>query len=259
MSPDTGEVHLTDDGDVWWLELSNPGRHNALTWRMYDRLEEICAATHAAPGLRVLVVRGGGGSFAAGTDIAQFTEFTGADGLAYERRMDEVLRSLLAVRVPVVGVVEGPAVGAGLAIAACCDVLLASEDARFGVPVARTLGNMVATVAMHRLRIRLGAARTTAMFLTARLLRAADAATAGFVHTVCAPEDLEHSVGALVERLRSNAPLTLAAAKEIERRLDGLDTLPAHEDVLARCYGSDDFQEGVAAFLDRRIPEWKGR
>src|SRR5690606_42128449 len=75
MSPDTGEVHLADDGDVWWLELSNPGRHNALTWRMYDRLEEICAATHAAPGLRVLVVRGGGGSFAAGTDIAQFTEF----------------------------------------------------------------------------------------------------------------------------------------------------------------------------------------
>lgn len=259
MTENVGQVLRHDDGDVWYLGLSNPRRRNAMTWTMYEQLQYWCETANRAPQLRALVLRGADGTFAAGTDIGQFAQFgTAEDGVAYERRIHEVLRSLLSVRVPVLGVVEGPAVGGGLAIAACCDVLVAAEDARFGIPIARTLGNIIAPAGMRRLRDRLGTGRTMAMLLTARLLDAAEAATAGFVHEVAAPDALEEMVTSVVSRLRQGAPLTLAGLKEIERRLEALDQLDPSEDVLARCYGSDDFREGVTAFLDGRTPEWTG-
>ncbi|GAA1396280.1 enoyl-CoA hydratase [Pseudonocardia kongjuensis] len=248
------------DGSVLWVELSHPGRRNALTWRMYDELQRLSTAANDDPDLRVVVVRGAGGSFAAGTDIGQFADFRdGDDGIAYERRIGAVIDALLAVRVPVVGVVEGPAIGGGLAIAASCDVLVATEDARFGVPIARTLGNVITPATVHRLRDRLGAGRTTAMLLTATLLSAADAAAAGFVHAVVTADELEEKVADVVGRIAAGAPLTLAALKELDRRVGGAAGLDPAEDLLARVYGSADFREGVTAFGERRSPQWRNR
>jgi crotonobetainyl-CoA:carnitine CoA-transferase CaiB-like acyl-CoA transferase/enoyl-CoA hydratase/carnithine racemase len=252
-----GEVRSRRDGPVLHVELANPARRNALTWEMYDELQKLCVAARTDPGLRVVVLRGAGEAFAAGTDIAQFTEFSrAADGLDYERRVGAVIEDLLAVPVPVLGVVDGPAVGGGLALAACCDVLVATDRAVFGAPIARTLGNCLAPAVVARLQRRLGVSRTMGMLLTARNIDAAEAAAAGFVHAVVPPDELDTAAAELTERLASGAPRTLAGFKEIDRRLGSVDV--DADDVLADCYGSADFREGVAAFVARRAPRWSG-
>jgi len=255
--PERGSVRSRRDGPILHVELANPARRNALTWEMYDDLQKLCVAARTDPGLRVVVLRGAGEAFAAGTDIAQFTEFDGAaDGLDYERRVGAVIEDLLAVPVPVLGVVDGPAVGGGLALAACCDVLVATDRAVFGAPIARTLGNCLAPAVVDRLQRRLGVARTMGMLLTARNIDAAEAAAAGFVHTVVPADELDAAAAELTKRLASGAPRTLAGLKEIDRRLAAVDV--DADDVLADCYGSADFREGVAAFVARRAPRWSG-
>jgi enoyl-CoA hydratase/carnithine racemase len=252
----TIEVHRSEG--TLRVVLTNPRRRNALTWHMYDRLLDVCDEVEADETLRVVVLRGAGDAFAAGTDIRQFVDFRGgADGVAYERRIARVLSRLLGLRVPLVGVVTGPAVGAGLALAAVCDVLVATPEATFGVPIARTLGNCIPAAVVARLQRRLGAAPTMAMLLTARSIPASDAATAGFVSAVVPGPDLDDEVRDLVRRITAAAPLTLAALKEIDRRLAAPDV--ADEDLLQRCYGSADFREGVSAFLEHRRPHWEGR
>lgn len=252
-----GRVTLEVTDGVAVVELSNPGKRNAFTWDMYDALEQACGRVDADTSVRVLVVRGAGGAFAAGTDIAQFTDFaTAADGLSYERRVARVLEALLAVRVPAVAVVQGPAVGAGLAVAACCDLVVATPESMFGVPVARTLGNCLPAAVVARLQQRLGAARTMSMLLTSTLLPATEAAVAGFVASVVDPADLEAEVVSITNRINRGAPLTLASLKEIDRRLAAGDT--DADDLLMRCYGSEDFREGVHAFLEHRRPDWRG-
>lgn len=256
---DIGRVLVDRDGAVLQAVLSNPARRNAITWPMYDRLLMLCDEVDADPSVRVVVLRGAGDAFAAGTDIRQFVEFgDGADGVAYEHRVAKVLTRLLGLRVPVLGVVSGPAVGAGLAIAAICDVLVATPDARFGVPIARTLGNCIPAAVVARLKDRLGASRTMAMLLTSRMLDATEARTAGFLHDVFPADQIESSVAALASRLAAAAPLTVSALKEIDRRLTA--GRPVHDDdLLALCYGSSDFREGIAAFLEHRKPHWEGR
>ncbi|GAA2720139.1 enoyl-CoA hydratase [Cellulomonas aerilata] len=253
-------VRVHRAGDVLHAVLSNPARRNAITWAMYDQLLAMCERVDADPTLRVVVIRGDGPAFAAGTDIRGFRDFTdGAQGVAYEHRVARVLSALLALRVPVVGVVSGPAVGAGLAVAATCDVLVATPDARFGVPVARTLGNCVPAAVVARLQHRLGVSRAMTLLLTARLLGAEEARESGFVHAVVAPDALEETVADLVSRLAGNAPLSVAAMKEMDRRLHAAALAVQADDLLERCYGSADFREGVAAFLEHRAPTWRGR
>jgi enoyl-CoA hydratase/carnithine racemase len=255
---DEGNVEVQRSEGTLRVVLTNPRRRNALTWHMYDRLLDVCDEVAADETLRVVVLRGAGDAFAAGTDIRQFVDFAGgADGVAYERRIARVLSRLLDLRVPLVGVVTGPAVGAGLALAAVCDILVATPEASFGVPIARTLGNCIPAAVVARLQRRLGAARTMAMLLTARPLPAADAAAAGFVSAVVPDPELDDEVRNLVRRIAAGAPLTLAALKEIDRRLAAPDV--ADEDLLERCYGSRDFREGVSAFLEHRKPHWEGR
>ena len=247
-------------GAALHLVLSNPARLNAMTWSMYDDLLAACDTVAVDDSVRVVVLCGAGQAFAAGTDIRQFRDFrTGADGVAYEHRIAGVLGRLLDIRVPVVAVVVGPAVGAGLAMAACCDVVVATPDARFGVPVARTLGNVVPAAVVARLQHRLGASRAMAMLLTSRLIGAEEARASGFVHSVVAADELDAHVAALVQRIEAGAPLTLAAMKEMDRRLHAAALAVQSDDLIERCYGSDDFREGVAAFLEHRTPTWEGR
>jgi crotonobetainyl-CoA:carnitine CoA-transferase CaiB-like acyl-CoA transferase/enoyl-CoA hydratase/carnithine racemase len=255
-----GTVEVRRDGPVLRVTLCNPTRRNAITWGMYDRLLEACQEADA-DGVRVVVIRGAGGAaFAAGTDIRQFAGFDGEAGVAYERRVGEVLDRLTTVRVPVVAVVEGPAVGAGLAIAAACDVVVATPDAVFGAPIARTLGNCLAPAVLARLQSRLGAARSMAMLLGSQLLSAVEAQRAGFVAEVVSREALDGHVENLLGRIAAAAPLTLAALKEIDRRLHAAAAASVDaDDLLHACYGSADFEEGRRAFLERRTPRWRGR
>jgi enoyl-CoA hydratase/carnithine racemase len=168
-----------------------------------------------------------------------------------------VLESLLRIRVPVVAVVDGPAVGAGLALAACADLVVATPDAVFGAPVARTLGNTLPPLVLARLFQRLGVGRTMGMALTARLLPATE--LDGFVTDVVERDQLDKHVDDVVQRICTNAPLTLSSLKEIERRVLRDGPAAAADDVLELVYGSRDFRAGVAGFLNHERVEWEGR
>lgn len=248
---DTYAAHLT---------LVNPERRNALTLRMYDQLERACREIDADPDIRLTVLRGAGGrAFAAGTDIREFRDFSGEDGVAYERRVGLAVDRLAGMRMPVVAAVEGPAVGAGSALASCCDVVVCTPDAVFGAPIGRTLGNCLAPAMISRLYAGLGRARTLRSLLAARLITAKEAYESGFVADIVAPADLDTCLAELTADIARCAPLTLAALKEADRRVLAASA-PGHaEDLYARVYGSRDFAEGVTAFLEKRKPEWEGR
>jgi enoyl-CoA hydratase len=258
---DAASVTLAVTDAVARVRISNPGKRNAFTWGMYDQLQAACTAIAADPDVRVAVLHGDPeGGFAAGTDIGQFAEFhTAADGIRYEERVAAVLGTVAAVSVPTIAMVQRDAVGAGLAVAAMCDIVVAEHGSRFGAPIARTLGNCLPIAVVDRLRSRLGVGRAMSMLLTARLIDAEDLTGTGFVTCVVPPEEIEEQVSRMAERLATSAPLTIRALKEMGRRLDASSDLPDAEDLLALCYGSDDFHEGAAAFIDRRRPEWSGR
>ena len=159
---------------------------------------------------------------------------------------------------PTVAVVEGWAVGGGLAIAAACDFRIATPETRFGVPIARTLGNCLSTANLARLVSALGAQRVRRMLMLAELLDTSELEACGFLSTVCPAEALDAAVAALCARLAALAPLTQRVSKEGLRRLVA-QNIPDDADLIRSCYGSADFREGVDAFVARRAPVWTGR
>jgi enoyl-CoA hydratase len=258
MSED--HIRLERDGPLARITLDRPEARNALTIPMYERLEAICHELAQTPDLRVVTLRGAGGkAFAAGTDIAHFQAFTsGADGIAYEERIDRCIGAIAGLPLPTLAIVEGYAVGGGLAIAAACDLRIATPDARFGVPIAKTLGNCLSASSHARLVAEFGVARTKRILLLSQMIGAEEALTAGFLVEVAAPEALEAKAAAIVESLATAAPITLAVTKEALERLAQVN-LPDIDDLVRRTYGSEDFREGVAAFMARRKPVWRGR
>ena len=163
-------MRYSRDGEIATVIFDRPAARNAMTWRMYEQLGEACARIRSEDGLRVAVFRGAGGkAFIAGTDIAQFQAFgSGEDGIAYEAKMEDYIAGVEALPVPTLAVIEGFAIGGGLAIAAACDLRIATPGSRFGVPIARTLGQLPLD---RELRAAGGGAR--------RLARQADAAAGG--------------------------------------------------------------------------------
>ena len=153
-----GQVTLRVAGQVAHVQFDRTWARNAMTWAMYDGLAAACTAINENSRVRVAVLRGAGGkAFVAGTDIAQFREFaSGDDGVAYEAKLDGFIDGLERLRVPSIAVVEGFAVGAGLAIANACDIRIAASGAQFGVPIARTLGNCLSAANLRRLCATLG-------------------------------------------------------------------------------------------------------
>jgi enoyl-CoA hydratase len=249
-------LYQVRDG-IGHVVLNRPQARNALTFAMYERLAAIAADPGAT---RALVITGAGDkAFAAGTDIGQFRAFAGAeDAIAYEAKLDRVLGGLERCPVPTIAAIAGACTGGGAGIAAACDLRIASADARFGFPIARTLGNCLSMANLARLAALIGPGRVTEMIFTARLLNAAEAQAAGLVSEVLADATaLAARAEALAQLVSSHAPLTLRATKEALRRLR--DSLPPDEDLIRLCYTSEDFREGVTAFLAKRTPAWQGR
>jgi enoyl-CoA hydratase/carnithine racemase len=255
-----GTVHLRRDGCVAHVTFDRPAARNAMTWGMYQELGAVCGRIAADAGARVAVFRGAGGkAFVAGTDIAQFRDFKSAeDGVRYEREMEACLAAVETLPVPTLAVVEGWAIGGGLAIATMCDLRIATPGSRFGVPIARTLGNCLSVANNALIAAAFGVARAKRMLLLAENLTAEEALTAGFLMDIVAPENLDARVAELCARLAGNAPLTMRATKEAIRRALHAG-LPAGDDLIRECYGSDDFKTGVEAFLEKREPRWTGR
>ena len=254
-----GEVRYSRAGDIATVIFDRPAARNAMTWRMYEQLGEACARIRDEDGLRVAVFRGAGGkSFIAGTDIAQFQAFaSGEDGIAYEAKMEDYIGGVEALPVPTLAVVEGFAIGGGLAIAAACDLRIATPGSRFGVPIARTLGNCLSIANYARLVAGLGASRAKRVLLLAENLSAEEALAGGFLSEIVAAADLDRRVAELSARLAHHAPLTMRVSKEAIRRILHAG-LPDGDDLVRACYGSEDFRIGVKAFVEKREPAWTG-
>jgi enoyl-CoA hydratase len=247
-------------GSTAFITFNRPASRNAMTWEMYQALYDACEKIDADDDVRVAVLRGAGGkAFVAGTDIRQFLEFDSPeDGVEYERRIGEVIDRVEAVRVPTIAVVEGYAVGGGLVIAAACDLRIAVPTARFGLPIARTLGNCVSVSTCARLVALVGPARALELVYTADFVDAPTALQIGLLNAVVPPAELDAHVADLCDRLAGHAPTTMWATKETIRRLRSYG-LPEGDDLVRLCYGSADFREGVAAFVAKRPPVWTGR
>lgn len=257
---ETDQLLFERRGSTAFITFNRPEARNAMTWEMYDALYACCEEVDADDDVRVVVLRGAGNkAFVAGTDIKQFLEFeSGEDGVVYEERMELIVGRLEAVRKPTVAVIDGYAIGGGLAIAAVSDLRVCTPEAKFGMPIARTLGNCLSVENYARLAALLGPARTKALIFTARTFSAEEALSAGFATEVVPREELDARVEELCAALASHAPITMRVTKEALRRL-ALAGLPDARDLVVETYGSADFREGVEAFVEKRRPRWTGR
>ena len=248
-------------GDIAHIRFHNPEAHNALTAGMWQQLRDAAQAIAADQSIRVAVFRGAGGkAFVSGTDISGFADFAGGeDGVAYERRMDECMGAIDEIPVTTIAVVDGWAVGGGLNIASACDFRIATPDARFGSPIGRTLGNCLSALSLARIGAAVGVPSAKRMVLLGEIIPADELLASGFLLRIAEREALDAEVETVARRAAENAPLTTRATKETLRRLR-LEDLPDIEPIIAQVYGSDDFQRGVRAFLDRTrvVPKWNG-
>jgi enoyl-CoA hydratase/carnithine racemase len=235
------------------VTLNRPEARNALTWEMYDALVEACDAAEADTNVRVLIIRGAGGAFSAGTDIAQFKDFDGADGVAYEKRLDGVIDRIERLPLITIAEVDGVAAGGGCAIAVACDLRLCSERAVFGVPIARSLGNVLSITNTARMVDLIGIAATKDILLTGRLIDAQEARRSGLATEVIASEDLAEEVMKRAADLATRKRSTVEATKAtlLLLRDHRRPKLSAASAIVKACYGSDDFKDGVSAFVKK--------
>ncbi len=247
-------------GEVGTITINRPEARNALTLEMYDRIAGICANPGENGDVKALIVTGSGGrAFAAGTDIALFRSMrTREDALAYEARIEQVLTAIETCPVPTIAAIAGACTGGGATIAIACDLRIATQDARFGFPIARTLGNCLSSANYARLAAMIGAGRVMDLVLTARLAEAEEGRAIGLYSELAADHAaLMTRAMDLARTMTGHAPLTMRATKEALRRLRM--GRRDDEDLIAECYLSEDFREGLEAFLAKRPPEWKGR
>ena len=254
-----GTTRLSIQGGVASVTFDRPRARNAMTWAMYEQLGKICEQLQADAAVRVVTFRGAGGeAFVAGTDIEQFKAFhSGDDGVAYERQIDQCIQQLETLRMPTVAAIEGWAIGGGLAIATACDFRIATPASRFGVPIAKTLGNCLSVANLARLSAVFGMPRVRRMLMLAEVLVPEEALNCGFLLQISDAGEIEAVLARLCERLGTLAPVTQSVSKEGLRRLVSQNS-PADEDLIRRCYGSNDFREGVDAFMSKRPPAWSG-
>ncbi|MCK2184206.1 enoyl-CoA hydratase/isomerase family protein [Halomonas getboli] len=248
---------------VAWIGFNRPESRNAMTWEMYDALEHHCERLATDSEVHAVVLHGvGGEAFVAGTDITQFAGFSEPDdALDYERRIERIVGKLETLGKPTIAMIEGACVGGGAALAMVCDFRYCTPTLKFGVPIARTLGNTLSTTNVSRLVDMLGVARTKEVLMLGRLLEAEEMRQAGLVNGICAPERLAEEVAEVAAELGRRAPLTLQASKALigrvqaQRRL----ALEAGDDWVTTCYMSDDFKAAVDRFVNKTSFEWTGR
>ncbi len=256
------DVRRDADG-VAWVVLRNPERLNAVRLEMWDALQDAAGTLGDDASVRVVVLRGDGErAFASGADISEFATHRkdARSAAAYEETTARAFAALAEMEKPLVAMIHGVCIGGGLALAACADVRLAADDARFALPAAR-LGLGYHYSGVERLVHLVGPSVAAEIFFTARQYAADEALAIGLVNRVLPKAALEAETARTAGAIAANAPLTLRAAKrailESLRDPAGRD-LAAVRRLIAGCFESADYAEGVRAFLEKRPPRFRG-
>jgi enoyl-CoA hydratase len=250
-------LDLAINGNIARVIFNNPSARNALTWPMYEELKKICDSLAKNADIRVVIFQGAGDkAFVSGSDIQQFVDLK--ENEAYEIAVDHIFASLQQLPMPTIALIEGLAVGSGLLMATACDFRISTPDARFGIPVAKTLGNCLSPSNLSWLASHLGVPTVKKMLLTAELIKAPELLEAGYLYQIVEAIEIETATKALAQKLAALAPITQKASKLILARLLQ-SNLPDCTDLMRETYNSKDFREGVNAFLEGRSPKWIGK
>lgn len=250
-------INFQSDGPIARITFNNPGARNALTWPMYEELKRVCDEIANRPEIRVAIFRGAGDkAFVSGSDIQQFIDLK--EDEAYEVAVDAIFHSLQHLPIPTIALIEGLAVGSGLLIATACDFRISTTDARFGIPVAKTLGNCLSPSNLSWIANHLGVPMVKRMLLTAELIKAPELLDAGYLYQTTTAEEIADVTELLASKLAALAPITQKASKLALARLME-SNVPDCTDLMRETYNSADFKEGVNAFLEGRSPKWSGK
>jgi enoyl-CoA hydratase len=250
-------LDLLLDGNIARVTFNNPASRNAMTWPMYEELKSICDDLAKNSDVRVVIFRGAGDkAFVSGSDIEQFVHLKKDE--AYEVDVDRIFVSLQELPMPTIAVIEGLAVGSGLLMATACDFRISTPDARFGIPVAKTLGNCLSPGNLNWISAHLGIPMVKKMLLTAELIKAPELFVSGFLYQTVEATKITEAADELAKKMAALAPITQKASKlGIARLLRS--NLPNCTDLMRETYNSEDFREGVNAFLEGRPPKWTGK
>jgi len=250
-------IDLQLDGSTARITFNNPAARNALTWPMYEELKRICDAIANMPEIKVAIFRGAGDkAFVSGSDIQQFVALQKDE--PYEVAVDAIFHSLQHLPIPTIALIEGLAVGSGLLIATACDFRISTNDARFGIPVAKTLGNCLSPSNLSWIAYHLGVPMVKRMLLSAELITAPELLGSGYLYQTTTPDAIAEVTEVLAEKLAALAPMTQKASKVTLARLME-SNLPDCTELMRQTYNSIDFKEGVNAFLEGRPPQWLGK
>lgn len=257
-------IEARKEGAIGWMIFDNPARRNAVSVSMFEAIPRLLDGFAADPEIRVLVLAGAGDkAFVSGADISQFeAQRAGPQAVQrYEEIAEEAQGRLQRFEKPTLAMIRGYCLGAGVNIATACDLRVAAEDARFGIPAAKVgLGYRVSST--KNLIDIVGSANARAMLITARQYGAAQAKDMGLVHEVVPVAELEATTRRLCADIAANAPLTMRTAKRI---IHALTRSPSDFDAaqarawVQECFESTDYAEGRRAFLEKRKPTFTGR
>jgi enoyl-CoA hydratase/carnithine racemase len=253
------EILCTIDDHIATITLNRPEKRNALNSAALQALSATVAELEERPEVRVVVIRGAGKAFSSGRDLREMGQQQAAGGPP-EVDIVEVFHHIEALRHPTIAMVQGDALAGGSELALHCDLRLAAETARFGMPLAR-LGLVVPFELTCKLVEVIGPAHTRQLLFSAQPVDGPRALAMGLVHQVVPASELEQVTYGLARTIAANAPLALAGIKATIQRALTLRQQIAHDDVDAlaqRARQSTDAREGVRAFLEKRPPVFRG-
>ncbi len=260
----TERIVAEKQGSIGWLTFNNPARRNAISIDMWEAIPKVLDRFEQDPAVRVIVLKGEGDkAFVSGADVSQYEkDRSTAEGIQrYEEIAGRVAARLLSCDKVIIAMIRGYCLGAGVNIALCCDLRIAAEDARLGIPAAK-LGLGYRASSLKNLVDTIGPAFAREVLITGRQFKADEAKTMGFVHRVAPVAELEALVLEYCAMVSENAPLTIRASKRIVRELlksgEALDAR-ACDALVKACFESQDYIEGRRAFMEKRKPVFQGK